>query len=204
MRGLFTGDDPWSGGFFELALQFERLTPGLQLRAQGALWGHQSLQGAYLHRNIDPSAQPRVDPSSAAGSYYGVATTPNGIHLACASFWLGAGNEGAWLSLALPMNSLGRAYPVGAFPFNDGLPLDWREPVMQWLRQVASTVHNVVPIDFGLVGWEPADSRLTASGIRKSGVPSARYEGLLIPEGPQLSWHPPTLGPSMAFERGGA
>lgn len=74
MQGLFTSDDPWSGGFFELSMQFERLTPGLQFRAQAALWGHESLQGAYLRRDIDPSAQPRVEPAMVADSCYGVAT----------------------------------------------------------------------------------------------------------------------------------
>lgn len=205
MQGLFTSDDdPWSGGFFELSMQFERLSSGLQFRAQAALWGHESLQGAYLHRDLDPSAQPRVEPAMVADSCYGVATTPNRTHVACSSFWLELGDEGAWLSLALPMQSLGRAYPVGAYPFDDGLPLGWRDTVMHWLRQVASTVHNHVPIDLGLVGWEPADSGLTAAVIRTTGIPSERYDGILIPEGRQLGWYAPTHGAPMSFDRGGA
>ena len=204
MQGLFTDDgDPWCGGFFELSMQFERLSPGLQFRAQAALWGHESLQGVYLRQDIDPSEQPRVEPAMVADSCYGVATTPNRTLVACASFWLEVG-EGAWLSLALPMQSLGRAYPVGAYPFDDGLPLGWRETVMHWLRQVASTVHNQVPIDLGLVGWEPNDSGLTAAAIRTAGIPSERYDGILIPEGRQLGWYPPTHGACMSFERGGA
>ena len=204
-RGLFiSDDDPWSGGFFELCMQFERLTPGLQFSAQAALWGHESLQGPYLRPDIDPSAQPRVEPAMVADPSYGVATTPNRTHVACSSYWLEVADEGAWLSLALPMQSLGRAYPVGAYPFDDGLTLDWREPIMDWLRQVASMVHSHVPIDLGLVGWEPDDSGLTVAAIRTTGIPSARYDGILIPEGRQLSWYPPNRGAPMSFERGGA
>ena len=204
MQGVFTKDDPWIGGFFELCMQFERLTPGLQFKAQAALWSHESLQGVYLQRDIDPSEQPRVDPATVADPCYGVATTPNRTYVASASFWLEVDDEGAWLRLALPMQSLGQAYSVGAYPFADNVPLDWRETVMDWLRQVAATVHNHVPIDLGLVGWEPTDTGLTAAAIRTTGIPSERYDGILIPEGRQLAWYPPTHGAPLSFERGGA
>jgi hypothetical protein len=75
---------------------------------------------------------------------------------------------------------------------------------MHWLRQVASTVHNHVPIDLGLVGWEPNDSGLSAAAIRTDGIPSALDDGILIPEGRQLGCYPPTLGAPMSFERDGA
>ena len=204
MQGLFTSDDPWSGGFFELCMQFERLTPGLQFRAQAALWDHHSLQGPYLSGDIDPSAQPRVEPAMVADVGYGVATTPNETHVACTSFWLEVVDEGAWLIFAVPMQSLGRAYPVGAYPFDDGVPLGWRETVMHWFRHIASTVHSHVPIDLGLVGWEADDLDLTAAAIRTAGIPSARYDGILIPESGQLRWYPPNRGAPMSFDRSSA
>lgn len=56
----------------------------------------------------------------------------------------------------------------------------------------------------GLMGWEPGDSGLTAAAIRTAGIPSERYDGILIPEGRQLGWYPPTHGAPMSIGRGGA
>ena len=102
------------------------------------------------------------------------------------------------------MGSLARAYPVGAFPFVDGTPLAWRDEVMAWLREIATVVHGQVPIQLGLLGWETDDSGLSAEGLRMEGIPTERYEGLLVPENADLRWIPPTHGASITVGKGNA
>jgi hypothetical protein len=108
--GVFTDGEVWTGGFYELALEYEQgaangLVSGLQ-----QLWQLGGLDGCYLDRERDPENQPRVDfePSLvSAGHILGVATLAGGVRVACGSCTIQETDGSDW-RLLLPNE---RAWP---------------------------------------------------------------------------------------------
>ena len=165
-----------------------------------AVWAHPLLDGPYAQRDAEPEAQPRVplDPWPESDLLRGTMAMPNGARVACSTCPLREG-EGErpggpyWLRVGLPMGSLGRAYAVGAYPFDDGTPVGWRAPVSEALRGVAAALFARVPFPVAVVGWLP-DAEALAEEAMARGVPAERWAGYLVPEGGRLRWWPPTEG----------
>ena len=65
MQAFFTAPDAWSGGYFELSLEFPALDAEAHSRAVNALWRHAALRGCYRSRDIEPDDQAIVAPSIA-------------------------------------------------------------------------------------------------------------------------------------------
>jgi hypothetical protein len=59
---LFTADEAWNGGFYELALEVGARSDDRLRAALKALWSHPDLDGCYLDRGREPSDQPREQP----------------------------------------------------------------------------------------------------------------------------------------------
>jgi hypothetical protein len=197
VQRIFTVGDTWSGGSFELALELPQQSDEQLRRMARILWSHPSLKGSYLRNDVEPWQQEQVDPALYFEScLYGTARLPNGKVVACSTNPVREPEGTDWLYFGIPMGALSQAYPVGAFPFDDGLPLDWRDPMHDWLRSVGEWVYTSVPFRLGLIGWD-AGSELLASVIEAHGIPATRYDGILWPEGQQLSWYPPTEGAPM-------
>ncbi|MEO0559698.1 MAG: hypothetical protein AAF170_16110 [Bacteroidota bacterium] len=195
MRKLFTRPDAWTGGSYEIALEYQPLHAEEVHVVLKRLWSHTSLNGCYLRADVEPEAQLRVPPASSNGWLRGIATLPNGDDTACGSVVV-TDEDATWIYFGSPMGSLIYSYPVGAYPFDDGLPLDWRTPLNDWLCDIARFVFEELPFQLGLVGWiDPLD--ITASDVSTSGVPETRYEGYLIPEATSLTWYPPNTGAPM-------
>lgn len=97
-----------------------------------------------------------------------------------------------WIGFYLPVGALGSVYDVGAFPFVDGKSSrTWREPLDDWLRQIAAAVFTVVPFSLALIGHEVSGTAY-ADEIRITGVPDERWGGLLWGDSEELIWYPPT------------
>lgn len=117
---VFTGGETWTGGFYELALEYERDSGGV-VDGLNALWKLEDIEGCYLDSAVEPTDQPRrtFEPSLlAAGHLYGVASCPGGLQIACGSCTVEEADGSDWLVFYLPMSALGRVYPVGGFPFD--------------------------------------------------------------------------------------
>jgi hypothetical protein len=170
--GVFSGGEVWTGGFYELALEYERgiangLVTGLQ-----QLWQLEELDGCYLERERDPVDQSRVafKPSLAtAGHLLGVATLAGGVRVACGSCTIQETDGSDWLVFYFPMSALGNVYPVGGFPFDSGNHEGWRIPLDDWSANVGRRIYPTAPFALGLVGFE-------TSGC--SSHPDARFRGL--------------------------
>ncbi|MBC8135509.1 MAG: hypothetical protein H8F28_06450 [Fibrella sp.] len=193
LRQLFTAAHTWNGGFYELAIELglhsdERLRKALQ-----TIWQCDGLDGCYVARDVEPSQQSRLSPSLDT-SALGVATLPDGEQVACGTFIVREdnGNGPDWIGFYLPMGALGSVYDVGAFPFVDGKSSRvWREPLDDWLRQIAAAVFVVVPFSLALIGHEVSGTAY-ADKIRITGVPDERWVGLLWGDAGELIWYPPT------------
>ena len=200
MTDVFTHPDTWSGGSFEIALEFGPPSAECLRQALVSLWRHPTLQGCYLKYSLEPSEQNRVGPEEISldgdgivSVLRGIAELPNGQRVACCSDVVREEEGSDWLYFGVPMGALARAYPVGAFPFDDGSPLDWREIVSVWLRDIADAVYQTVPFRLGLVGCI-LGVPVYATDVAISGIPQVRYEGYLWPENGALQWYPPNQG----------
>ncbi len=174
MENIPARDETWSGGDFELYIEL----------------GDRS--GERLQKALDA-----LDAHPALGQ--GLARMPNGIGVEyrVSAYYYGEEEEedselldsSYWLRLGVPMGALGKAYPVGAYPFEDGSPRDWLPPVYEWFRDIGQAVFRVVEFQFGIVGWE-VDTFLIEK-FEERGVPDVRWNGFLVSEGGGLKWYPP-------------
>ncbi len=198
---MFALPDTWNGGYFELMLELGGLADEQARQAVITLWQHPTLEGCYLERDVEPAQQQRLTPDTANtpwGSLYGIATLPNGKQVACWQWCMGEEEITDVLCLGVPMGGLAQAYPVGAYPFDDGLPVDWREELSTWLRDIGETIYATVPFRLGVIGWE-AGGNYSSEMLSAAGIPEERWDGLLWPQGQSVLWYPPTAGAPMTI-----
>lgn len=209
---LFTAPDAWYGSTFELTLDLGRgASPERFLAAANALWSHPSLDGCYLDPEREPADQTRVAPSdilpgltpeAGVSPLRGVATLPNRSRTACYSSALmfGRDQDGSdQLIFALPLGALARAYPIGAYPFADQTPLDWRPQLEDWMTDLASTAWKPAQVRIATIGSGTAPY-FEADAVLKDGIPAERWEAYLVtgPDGcSQL--HRANMGAPLSF-----
>jgi hypothetical protein len=192
--GLFTGGEVWTGGFYELALEYDRGVAGGLVNGLHELWHLEGLDGCYLDSKREPADQPRHEFESSllsAGHLLGVAACPGGGQVACGSCTVQETDGSDWLVFYFPMSALANVYTVGGFPFDSANHESWRIPLDNWLVDIARRIFPRAPFVLGLVGFETSGN-IHAAGLAASGVPSMRYEGLLVPVAGALEWHPRT------------
>jgi hypothetical protein len=132
---VFTPHAAWDSGWCELAVALGPADDSRLEQALLSLWAHTHLEGCDLDRTREPTEQPRVAPGRQAGlerRLFGVATLGELQPIACSSVVVREDSGSAWLYFGLPMGSLGRILPVGAFPIDDGRDLSWRAFVDDW------------------------------------------------------------------------
>lgn len=179
---LFTADDAWNGGFYELALEIGHRSDQRLLAALIALWKHANLDGCFLDRSREPSEQPRTSEFCLEGGSHrlGVASLPNGSQVACGSFLVREDDGPDWLGFYLPMGSLATAYPVGAFPFGTEAERPWRYEIEDWLAEIGLEIAESASYQLGIIGHE-VSGYTYASDIASTGIPDVRSVGYLWP-----------------------
>lgn len=203
---LFTRPEAWFGGAYELMVHLGSQSDEVRLTTLRTMWTAPGVYGCFLDRDREPADQERVAPSQltlshAEGRVHGVATFPDGRTTTCYS--LGPLGDGAdhWLYFGLPLGSLAQLYPIGAYPLDDGTPLDWRIHVDEWLCRVARALWQTCPFRIATTGASSAGAP-DARSFERTGVPAERWEGYLIPRGADLQWHPPNRGAPLGPDRG--
>ena len=184
--------EAWQGGYYELAIEYK---PAHTQRLKSALisvWRSRCLAGPWSSRQCvatEPSELALEDVNSLniddVHALYGVSALPNGHRCLCATTLVREPSGSDWLYFGFPLGSLGQVFPVGAFPFDDGTPLDWRLSVDLILRGLAAQVFQGARFQLALVGWTDGEE-LSAASITRTGVPQRRWCGLLLPDGPEL------------------
>jgi hypothetical protein len=196
----FTVENVWRGGHYELFLHPAMDTSEELCSLLKALWAFPSLDGCYQRRDVEPSAQARLQPceNGVAGHLYGLATFPNSSLIVCGSYTADYSEEGEsdaahWVSFYIPLGALSRVLPVGAYPFG---PMDrvseWKPVVDSYLAEIARWTHSTVPISFALIGFEVNVAAISPQTIRANGIPNERNEGILWNDGVDLKWYPAT------------
>lgn len=199
-KNLFTADEVWKGGSYELLIQPSVGSSEEVCSLLKALWAFPSLEGCYLRTDCEPTDQTPVQPCEAgvAGHLYGVATLPNQIVIPCGSYASDYPGEeeyppSYYIGFYLTMCALSSAYPVGAYPFG---PMDnvseWKTQVDSFLVEVGTWIHRKAPFDLALVGFEVDVSTTPPEIIRANGIPEERHAGILWDDGVGLKWYPAT------------
>lgn len=200
----FTSEDAWSGGAFEVLFYFDGASSAAPDLALKVLWNLPTLVGCWHDRDVEPTEPERVAPGSveceSAQKLYGIVTLPGRMRVACSS-WHFRDENGSWLYFGIPMGSLGRAFPVGAYPFDDGTPTDWILPMSEWLQEIAASVFAEVRFAAGAIGWLSDNDLDCVLAATEGVIPSQRWIGILKREGESLKWYPPNeLSPPIQTE----
>jgi len=193
---LFTLPDAWSGGSYELALLVGPPSDARLRAVLDAIWSFADVDGCYERNDVEPDDQPRrapVEPGrDILAALRGRARLPPGVVVPASTIPVREDGGNDWLYFGLPMGSLGRAYPVGAFPWDDGTSLDWRYELDAWLRALATHVFARQPFQLALVGF--TDGEQEPERVLQDGVPERRWVGYITPDAGVLRWYPPTEG----------
>jgi len=164
--------------------------------AQVKLWNVPMLEGCFLRSDLEPTQQPKVSPLDTAneGHLYGIATFPSGKQCVCGSFWGNFEECGCWMTLYLPLGSLGTIFPVKAYPIyskTESSPEVWLKEVNNWLKDIATDIYPQIKFNIALIGFE-----INSFDVKKKlteGIPNEHWEGILIPDKNNLTWYPPTI-----------
>jgi hypothetical protein len=197
MTKLFTDEDTWKGGYYELAIEIGARSDDRLLAALTAVWTHMSLTGCYLDRDREPGEQAQVEiteDSLKVAHLQGMARLPNDYIVACGTCLIREDNGPDWLMFYIPMGALGPAYDIGAYPFDDDVrdSRNWRRPVDNWLSALGFWVYDRVRFKLGLIGHEVSGD-LYAQDVELNGVPEQRSAGLLWAGDTGLRYYPSTI-----------
>lgn len=200
MADLFTNPDTWTGGSIELLLWFDRSALASPVDVLGNVWNWSSVKGPVLSNSEDYSTQQRVDVANLSAvdvpSLYGIAALPNKTTTVCATHaFLESEEPGFYVCFGLPLGSLSRSYPVGAYPF-DASPSDpWALEVHAWLADLAFRVHDQFPFAGGIIGFL---TTMEFDEVRRGDIPEDRYHGYLSVSNGGLHYLEPNVaGPLM-------
>jgi hypothetical protein len=182
---MFTGSETWVGGRIELLVALGQSSPERQLKALQRIWSWRSLRGPYLESKVEPEYQAQVQ-AVLGQALYGVATLPNTSKVAFATS-LVEDDDGAWLYAGVPLGSLGTAYPVGAFPFDEGFA-PWQHEVYAWLFGLAQHLFSELQFERGVVGWL---TTIEVDELAERRLPEKRFHGYLRAESGALCYYPP-------------
>jgi hypothetical protein len=191
MDKLFAMPDTWTGGFYELSMEFS--SPADMNAALQAIWARPELEGCYLSRTLEPCEQSRITPTvealEAHGHLLGTATLPTGRKAACGVCQVKEDNGKTWLDFYLPLGSLAAVLNAGGFPFElHASSRSWREPLENWLANIGRDVFRKAPFLLGLVGFE-VSGLTNVQEVQKAGIPGKRAAGYLYPLEGELRWH---------------
>jgi hypothetical protein len=185
---MFTPEDTWHGGYFELSIEVGARSDDRLRLARDSLWEHPHLKGCYARRDTEPERQQLIAPSEFTfddgwgGHYFGIATLPNRRQIASGACVVRETNGPDWLDFYLPLGALGTAYDVGAFPFllADDPPATWIADVEPWLGDIALWLAKRIDFALALIGFE-VSGHCYAADVARGGIPANRYIGYVWP-----------------------
>lgn len=200
MDTYFTAPDAWAGGEFGISMFLGRVDSHYAREFLRALWAWPHIEGCWLDRTKEPDEASRLHPldidlddSPRPGSaLFGLVELPNGCRCPCGSIVMDD-DDGFWVEFVMPIASLGRCYPVGAYPFEDGSDLTWVGELSEWLADIGRGLYAEKPFRAAVVGLVTMVENHAVLDIISGEVPSKRWDGYLRPEGDELKWYAPNV-----------
>lgn len=188
----FTSAESWIGGHYELAIELGASDDARLAAALSRLWSHPDLDGPYLSKSLDPSAQNLVDAKKQLQArLFGICTLPNHERVPGGSFVIRFDGGPDWLLFYLPLAPLETLYSLDGFPFSgQGADRQWQDELNSWLIGIARFLFEETPFEVGLVGFEVEFATCLSADIRIHGIPSLRNDTILWPTTNGLECYP--------------
>jgi hypothetical protein len=191
---LFTKADVWEHGNYEISIEIEESNQVLK-KVLIALWADPTLQGVFLNHNVEPNKQQKFDVSklqdSKISDLYGIAKLPNNHEVACMTNAYHIEGEANWISFGILVGALGQYYKIGSFPEDDGTPLTWQEPIINWYCDICKRIYTKAPFRCAYIGGTEAVDFLSTE-FETHGIPKERHVGILYSNKNKLEWYPKT------------
>jgi hypothetical protein len=152
-------DENWSGGFYELAIEYyPKGNDSSLLRAMTVVWNKPSVVGPWKDREtfmLQPSSIGKPYPNT----LYGLLTLSNGHDAGCQMFTIreDAATGSDWLILGIPMGMLERVFHI-VYPPADVSPSPennaWMQELDRVLLELALTIYKTSPFNLAIIGHE--------------------------------------------------
>ena len=196
MSDLFTKRGAWAGGFYELDLELLDQSESMMDEALTKLWTYPYLEGCFLRSDVEPANQEKVlsFTNYHQGHRYGIATHFNNKKSCCGSFGAYYHDDGLWMTFYIPLGSLANVYPVRAYPIkikNEPSPEYWLKELNSFMAEIARFIYQEIRFRIGIIGFEIDQFDVVRNLIK--GIPSERWDGLLIQRDDQVEWIPSTI-----------
>lgn len=184
---MFTEPGVWRGGSIELLCLFSRGGAERRRALCSVVWAWSHLAGPYRSSSVEPSMQVRCEPTDEAATY-GVASLPGQLGSVAFKVSFVEDENGLWLYAGVPLGSLGKVLPVGAFPFGEPVVQHWEHTVYAWLFGLAEHVHSQVPFECGVIGWL---TLMEVEELAERRVPEQRSHGYIASAQGKLLYYAP-------------
>ena len=154
MTHPFQNPDSWSGGTFDALMYFGPASITETLRISETIWRYARLNGPYRERHLLPSQQEKVTPDytddgceQLVGEFHhqNNAVSPF-VHTTIRD------DDGLWIYCGIPMAGFPPDLDVGAYPFDDGKPVEWVIDFTNQLQTFTDYVrihHSMLAAAFG-------------------------------------------------------
>jgi hypothetical protein len=184
---MFSEPGSWDGGSIELLCLFRSPSVPSASEVHAAVWTWPQLSGPFMSSKLEPSEQAMCDPKDLKATY-GVASLPGQIGQAAFQTTFVEDSDGTWLYAGVPLGSLGRLLPVGAFPFGEAAVQNWEHVVYGWLYGLAEHLYRKFKFDRAIVGWL---TTMEVDELSERRIPEVRSHGYIAASDDSLVYYPP-------------
>jgi hypothetical protein len=198
MDKIFTEDNVWFGGFYELAIEIGK-SPNENLHSSLIeIWNDPLLDGCYLDRNREPYEQDKINPLNIKIEnvlhLQGLIRLPNNKWTACGTCIIMEDEGSDWLDFYIPLGSLSKYYDTDGYPFNEKNKnnLSWQSTIDDLLSTLGNNLFSKVNYKLGLIGFE-VSGEYYSENIKSSGIPEKREIGFLSPTNSQIKYYPKNI-----------
>ena len=194
MNHPFQNPDAWSGGTFDVLMFFGPTSLDRTIEISNRIWRYPLLNGPYRERSILPSQQVKVEPSfSEDGCEQLVGEFRHQDNLISPFVQTTIiGDDGLWIYAGIPMAGFPDTWDVGAYPFDDGKPLDWIIKINGELKLLADFVREKYPVLALALGWFDVSILDTIEDAMDGKIHDDRWHHLEIQTGDEWMTYPIT------------
>ena len=155
MTSPFQNPDAWSGGTFDALMFFGPTALNRTIEIARHIWCYPHLNGPYRECHLRPSQQGKAEPNftedgceQLVGEYRHQDDTISAfVHTTI------RGDDGLWVYAGIPMGGFSSNWDVGAYPFDDGKPVDWVIDLTNELQRFTRFVRDSYSIRAAAYGW---------------------------------------------------
>jgi hypothetical protein len=186
--------DSWSGGTFDALMFFGPTSLNRTADIANWMWTYDRLDGPYRERYIPISQQPKVSPNftdDGCEQLVGQYRHQDGLRSPFVHTTI-RGDDGLWIYAGIPMGGFPANWDVGAYPFEDGKPVDWMLTLIDDLRLITSHVRRRFSILAASYGWFDVSILDTIDDALKGKIADDRWHPIELKTDAGIKYYPIT------------